>query len=55
MSYLSLEITLRNRILDQKSILFIGQSIWNKLSNYLKILDTTTYVIIIFITIIITP
>ena len=37
---MALEISLRKSNLGQKSILFIGPSVWNKLSNDLKILDT---------------
>ena len=42
-SHVALEvIPLRKSNLSQKSIPFMGQSIWNKLSNDLKILDTAT-------------
>ena len=37
---MGLEIPLS--ILDQKTISLIGPSIWNKLSNNLKVLNTTT-------------
>ena len=37
-----LEISLKNSKLGQRSISFIGPSIWNKLSNDLKFLNTTT-------------
>ena len=37
-----LEISLKNSNLGQRSISFIGPSIWNKLSNDLKFLNTTT-------------
>ena len=36
------EIHLRKSNLDQKSISFMGSSIWNKSSNDLKILNTAT-------------
>ena len=36
------EIPLRKSNLAQKSISFMGPSIWNKLSNDLKILNTAT-------------
>ena len=39
---MALEIPLRESNLGQKSILFIGTSISNKLINNLKILNTTT-------------
>ena len=39
---MALEIPLRKSSLVQKSIPFMGLSIWNKLSNDLKILNTTT-------------
>ena len=41
-SHISLEIPLKKSNLDQKSISFIGPSIWNKLSNNVKVLNTTT-------------
>ena len=39
-SHMALEIPLRKSNLGQKSISLMGISIWNKLSNDLKILDT---------------
>ena len=39
---MALEIPLRESNLGQKSISFIGPSIWNKLSSDLKMLNTTT-------------
>ena len=39
---MALEIPLRKSNLGQKSISFMRPFIWNKLSNYLKILNTTT-------------
>ena len=39
-SHMNLDITLRRDNLDQYSISFMGPSIWNKLSNSLKILNT---------------
>ena len=39
---MALDIPLRKINLGQKSISLIGQSIWNKLSNNLKILNTST-------------
>ena len=41
-SHMALEIPLRKSNLGQKSISFMRPFIWNKLSNYLKILNTTT-------------
>ena len=41
-SYMALEIPLKKSNLRQKSISFIGLSIWNKLSNNLIVLNTTT-------------
>ena len=41
-SHMALEIPLRKSKLGQKTILFSGQSIWNKLNNDLKILNTGT-------------
>ena len=43
-SYISLEIPLRKGNLGQKSISFMEPSIWNKLSNEMKILTTSTLV-----------
>ena len=37
-----LEISLKNSNLGERSISFIGPSIWNKLSNDLKFLNTKT-------------
>ena len=42
-SHMALEIPLRKSNLGQKSISFMGPSIWNKLSNDLKILNTATF------------
>ena len=39
---MALETLLKKGNLGQKSISFIGPSIWNKLSNNLKVLNTTT-------------
>ena len=39
---MELEIPLRKSTLDQKNISFMRPSIWNKLSNDLKILNTAT-------------
>ena len=39
---MAFEMSLRKRSLGQKSILFMGASIWNKLSNGFKILSPTT-------------
>ena len=39
---MALEIPLRESNLDEKSISFMESSIWNKLSNALKILNTAT-------------
>ena len=39
---MDLEIPLRKSTLGQKNISFMGPSIWNKLSNDLKILNTAT-------------
>ena len=39
-SHMALEIPLRKNNLSQKRILLMGPSIWNKLSNKLKILNT---------------
>ena len=39
---MALEMPLRKRNLDQKSISFMGPSIWNKSRNDLKILNTVT-------------
>ena len=41
-SHVTLEILSRKSNLDQKCISFLGPSIWNKLSNDLKILSTVT-------------
>ena len=41
-SHMALEIPLRKSNLAQKGISFMGPSIWNKLSNDLKILNTAT-------------
>ena len=41
-SHMALEISLKKSNLGQKSISFIGSSFWNKLSNNLKALNTTT-------------
>ena len=41
-SHMALEIPLKKSNLGQKSISFIGRSIWNKLRNHLKVLNTTT-------------
>ena len=41
-SHMTLKIPLKKSNLGQKSILFIGSFIWNKLSNNLKVLNTTT-------------
>ena len=41
-SHMALKIHLRKSNLDQRSISFLGPSVWNKLSNDLKILGTTT-------------
>ena len=41
-SHMASEIHLRKSNLDQKSISFMGSSIWNKSSNDLKILNTAT-------------
>ena len=41
-SHMALEIPLKKSNLGQKSISFIGPSIWNKLCNNLKVLNTTT-------------
>ena len=39
---MALEIPLRKSNLGQKSISFMGPSVWNKLSNDLKVLNTVT-------------
>ena len=39
---MALEIPLRKNNLSQKRILLMGPSIWTKLSNKLKILNTAT-------------
>ena len=39
---MALEIPLKKSNLGLKSISFIGPSIWNKLSNNFKVLNTTT-------------
>ena len=41
-SHMTLEIPLKKSNLGRNSISFIGPSVWNKLSNNLKVLDTTT-------------
>ena len=41
---MSLEIPLRKGNLGQKSISFMEPSIWNKLSNEMKILNTASLV-----------
>ena len=41
-SHVALEVPLKKSNLGQKNTWFIGPSIWNKMSNNLKVLNTTT-------------
>ena len=46
-SHMALEIPLKKSNFSQKSISFIGSPIWNKLSNNLKVLNSTNCLLII--------